>query len=118
DGLDIFDVLLGRVGVVHAEVADAAELARDAEVQADALGVANVQVTVRLRRKARVDARIFVLGHVRGDDVADEIRGRRWRDRRGRGRNVLVRIAHLSADRLTKRRPDGKPADSKPGAKT
>jgi hypothetical protein len=37
DGIDVFDVLLGGVGVVHAQVADAAEFAGDAEVQADAL---------------------------------------------------------------------------------
>ena len=78
DGVHIFDVFLGRVGVVHAQIADAAELAGDAEVQADALGVADVQVAVRLRRKAGVDLRIFLLGDVFGDDVADEIG---WRGR-------------------------------------
>ena len=78
DGLDVLDVLLGRVGVVHAQVADAAELAGDAEVEADGLGVADVQVAVRLGRKAGVDLRILLLGDVRGDDVADEI-GRRDR---------------------------------------
>ena len=78
DGIDILDVFLGRVGVVHAQVADAAELARDAEVQADGFRVADVQVAVRLRRKARVNLRIFFLGDVLGHDVADEI-GRRRR---------------------------------------
>ena len=37
------------VGVLYrpaAQVADAAELARDAEIQANAFGVANVQITV------------------------------------------------------------------------
>ena len=66
DGVHILDVFLGRVGVVHAKIADAAELARDAEVQADALGVADVKVTVRLRRKARVNLRIFFLANVSG----------------------------------------------------
>jgi len=76
DALDVFDVFLRRIGVVHSQIADAAELACDAEVQADAFGVADVQVTVRLRREARVDAWIFVFGHVRGHDVADESEGR------------------------------------------
>src|SRR5262249_58053429 len=37
DGLDVFDVFLERVGVVEAQVADAAEFLGDAEVQADTL---------------------------------------------------------------------------------
>ncbi len=65
------------IRVVHAQIADAAELARDAEIQADAFRVADVQITVRLRRKAGVDARIFLPGDVCGHDVADEIRRRR-----------------------------------------
>ena len=52
------------IRVVHAQIADAAELARDAEVQADAFGVADVQVAVRFRRKARVNLRIFLFGDV------------------------------------------------------
>ena len=73
DGVHVLDVFLGRVGVVHAEIADAAELVGDAEVQADALGVADVEITVRLRRKARVNLRIFLFSDVLFDDVADEI---------------------------------------------
>ena len=59
DGVHILDVFLGRVGVVHAQVADAAELAGDAEVEADGFGVADVEIAVRLRRKARVNLRIL-----------------------------------------------------------
>ncbi len=66
DGIHVFDVFLGRVGVVHAQIANAAELARDAEIQADAFGVADVEVAVRLRRKARVDLRIFLFRNVLG----------------------------------------------------
>ncbi len=57
----------------------AAEFARDAEVQADGFGVADVQIAVRFGRKTRVNLWIFSLGNVRGNDVADEI------GRRGRG---------------------------------
>jgi hypothetical protein len=52
DGVDVLNILLGGVGVVHAEIALSAELARDAEVEADGLGVADVKVAVGLRRKA------------------------------------------------------------------
>ena len=90
DGIHVFDVFLGRVGVVHAQVADAAEFAGDAEVQADAFGVADVQVAVRFRRKAGVNARIFLFGDVFRHDVANEIG-------RGGGRRIFcVRIAHVS----------------------
>ena len=53
---DVLDVFLRRVGVVEAQVAEAAELRGDAEIQADRLGVADVQVAVRLGRKPRVHA--------------------------------------------------------------
>jgi hypothetical protein len=57
DGVDVLLLFLLGVGVVEAQVADAAVVARQAEVQADALGVADVQVAVRLGRKARADFR-------------------------------------------------------------
>ena len=45
-----------------------------AEVQAECLGVADVQVAVRLRREAGDDlAVVFARGDVRGDDLADEV---------------------------------------------
>ena len=56
DGVDVLDVLLDRVGVVEAQVAVAAMFGRDAEVEADGLGVADVEVAVGFGRKARDDA--------------------------------------------------------------
>ena len=44
NGVDILDLFLGRIGVVHAQVALAAEFAGDAEIQANGFCVANVQV--------------------------------------------------------------------------
>ena len=74
DRVDVLDVLLRRVGVVEPEVAGAAEVARDAEIETDGLGVADVEITVRLGRKARDDtAAVAALGLVLGDDRADEI---------------------------------------------
>src|SRR4029450_8527093 len=75
DGVDVLDVLLERIGVVESQVADATELARDAEVQADALRVADVQVAVRLGRKSGDDALVPARPQVVRDDVTDEIGG-------------------------------------------
>ena len=56
DRVDVLGVLLRRVGVVHAQVAQAAELFRRAEIDRQRLAVADVQVPVRLRREAGVHA--------------------------------------------------------------
>ncbi len=73
DGVDVLLLLPGRVGVVEAQVAAAAELLGDAEVEADRLGVADMQVAVGLRRKARHHALVPARLQVRLHDVADEI---------------------------------------------
>ena len=73
DRVDVLLLLLDRVGVVEAQVAAAAELLGDPEVERDRLGVAEVEVSVRLRREARHDLRDSALAHVGGDDLADEI---------------------------------------------
>ena len=78
DGIDVLLLLLGGVGVVVAQVALAAVLHGEAEVQADRLGVADVQVAVRLRREARVDAAAEPPGAVvLLDDLLDEVQPRR-----------------------------------------
>ena len=51
NGLGVFGAFLERVGVVEAQIGAAAVLLGDAEVQADALGMADVQIAVGLRRK-------------------------------------------------------------------
>ena len=80
DGVDVLLLFLHRVGVVEAQVAAAAELAGDAEVEADRLGVADVEVAVRLRREAGDDGLVPALAQVGGDDLADEVAalGRGW----------------------------------------
>ena len=55
DGVDVFHLLFFRVGVVKPQVAHAAVVARQAEVEANALGVADVQVAIRLGREAGAD---------------------------------------------------------------
>ena len=53
--LDILDVLLGGVRVVHAEIAQAVILLGGAEVDAQRLAVADVQVAVWLGRETGVN---------------------------------------------------------------
>jgi len=73
DRVDVFLLLLLRVGVVEAQMAAAAEFQRGAEIEADRLGVADMQITVRLGRKPRDDLAIALRGEIGLDDVADEI---------------------------------------------
>ncbi len=60
NAIDKLLVLFHWIGVVEAHVATAAKVARQAEVQADAFGVADVQKAVGLRRKAGANARVRV----------------------------------------------------------
>lgn len=53
DAVDVFLLLLLRVGVVEAQVAYAAVFFRQLEVEPDALGVADVQVAIGFGWKAR-----------------------------------------------------------------
>ena len=72
DRVDVLGVLLRRVGVVHAQVAQAAELLRRAEVDGQRLAVADVQIAVRLGREARVH--LLTLEPAAGGDVlGDEL---------------------------------------------
>jgi len=73
DGLDVLDVLLRRVGVVHAKVALAVVFTGDAEVEADRFGVADVQVAVGLGGEAGDDFRVALLADMRCDDITNEI---------------------------------------------
>ena len=76
DRIDIFNVLLGGVGIVHAEVADAAVFLRCAEIDVDRLGVTDVKISVRLGRETGVNLHTSVasaLGYVLVDKVVDKI---------------------------------------------
>ena len=93
----VLDVFLRRVGVVEAEVAEAAEFLGDAEVEADRLGVADVQIPVRLRGKPRVDTpAVPALFQIVGDDVADEVLRTRGFDSRGRFRHSGTNDSNLA----------------------
>src|SRR4051794_34647762 len=59
----------------------AGEFLRDAEIERDRLGVSDVQVAVRLRRKPGHDASVLFRGEVGLDDVANEVAPRLGRYR-------------------------------------
>ena len=76
DALDVFGFLLGGIRVVKAQVAARIRrvFLREAEIQADALRVADVEVAIRLRREARDHlAAIAPRRDIGGDHFADEI---------------------------------------------
>jgi hypothetical protein len=71
--VDVLLLFLSGVRVIEPQVAAPAELARDAEVEADRLGMADVQVAVGLGREARDDCLVPAFPQVAGNDLADEI---------------------------------------------
>ena len=76
DGLHVLHVLLGGVGVVHAQVAQAAVFLGGAEVHEDRLGMADVQIAVGLRREPGVDGHaleLTTLGDVLVNEIMDEV---------------------------------------------
>ena len=82
DGLHIAGLFGLRVGVVEAQVAGAPVLGGDPEVEADGLGVANVQQAVGLGREASGHpAAVLVARQIRGHDLADEVAPRYARTR-------------------------------------
>ena len=77
DRVYVLGLFLCGIGVVEAQVALAPELVREAEVDHDALGVADVQVAVGLGWKARADTSAMFAARLIGEDhIANEI-GRR-----------------------------------------
>ena len=78
DRIDVLDIFLARIGIVESQIALAAELGGQAEIETDRFGVTDVKITVGLRRKTRMDpALIFALLEILDDDVANKMRRRR-----------------------------------------
>ncbi|PRD39768.1 UNVERIFIED_CONTAM: hypothetical protein NCL1_01509 [Trichonephila clavipes] len=81
DGVDVLLRLLLRVGVVEAQVAGAGaarmrgSFLGETEVQADRLGMTDVQVAVRLRREAGDNAVVLAAVDIGDDACTDEISG-------------------------------------------
>jgi len=70
---DVFCFFLRWVRIIHANVADAAELARDSKVETDRFCVADVEITIRLRRKTGDDLFVFSGANVLRDNVPNKI---------------------------------------------
>jgi hypothetical protein len=96
DGIDKFLLLFGGIGVIEAQMTAAAEFLRDAEIEANRLGVTDVQIPVRLRRKAGHHAGVAFRGEIVGDDIADEIAPHLYH--RGSG------VRHVASIPLSKQR--------------
>src|ERR1700693_5009858 len=100
DGVDVFLIFLGRIGIVEAQMATAVVIARQSEIDADCLGVADMQITVGFGRKTgdnlrqRLSLLIFAIGvsavgNIVLDNTAQEIGGCRW------GGTVFQFFAHV-----------------------
>ena len=97
DRIDVLDVLFGRVRIVKAQMANAAlVLDRDAEVQADRLGMTHVQVAVWLRRETCHRRGVFAASQVGSDDLADEIDRLRLDLAVVGFRGIVVHVTHLN----------------------
>ena len=64
DGVDVFLFFLGGIGVVKAQVAQSIEFIGNTEIQADGFGMAQMQISVGLRRKARMNLAAVTAGGV------------------------------------------------------
>ena len=77
DGFDVLTILFTRISVIETKVAQTAEFRREAEIEANGLGMPDVEVTIRLWRKSGLHpAAIFFLLEVLGDDIAYKMRRR------------------------------------------
>ena len=73
DRINVFLLFLRGVGVVKTQVTDTAKLPGQTEVKTDRLGVTNVQVTVRLRRKAGNNVTVLAAVQISLDDLAQKV---------------------------------------------
>ena len=73
DGIDVLHVFLCGVRVVHAQVTDTVKALCGAEIDVDRLGVADVQVAVRLRRETGMHDIDLALGEVGIDNIRQEV---------------------------------------------
>ena len=92
DGVNVLGLFFFRVSIVKAQVGAAAELVGQTKIEADRLGMSNVQVPIGLGRKARPHtSTVLVALQVFDDDVADKIRGSngRW------GHSFHLRAGHI-----------------------
>ncbi len=80
--IDIFLLFPGRIGVIEAQMTAPGKFLRDAEIEPDRLGVADMQIAVRLRREPGHDHLVSAGVEIGLDDVANEVAPRLCRRRR------------------------------------
>src|SRR3954466_5437913 len=73
DRINIFLLLFGRIGIVETKGTAAAELLGHTEIEPDRLGMAEMEIALRLRGKTRHRRRVPLGSEVGPDDVADEV---------------------------------------------
>ena len=76
NAVDVFLLFPGGIGVVEAQMelrAGRGVFPRDTPAQADGLGMPDVQVAIRLRRKTGDNPRMFPARQILRHDVTDEI---------------------------------------------
>ena len=76
NGVHILGVLLGGIGIVHAQIAQTAVLLGRTEVDAQRFAVADVQIAVRLRRETGVNGHsleLTTLCDVLVDKIVDKV---------------------------------------------
>ena len=69
DCVNVFNVLTGGVGVVKTEIAYAVVLLRRAEIYAQSLGMADMEIAVRLGRKSRLNMALYSCGEILVDKI-------------------------------------------------
>src|SRR5688500_7380738 len=75
DRFDVLDVFFTGIGIVEAQITTSAEFGRQSEIETDGFSMADMKVTVGLRRKTSMNSSlIFTLLDIVGDDVAYKMR--------------------------------------------
>jgi hypothetical protein len=76
DRFDVFTFFFGGICIIEPQIAQASVLGGDAEIEADGLGVPDVQIAVGLRREPRVHTPlVFVVFEVLVDDTPNKVGG-------------------------------------------
>ena len=73
DGLDIRFFLFRRVGVIEPQMALPTKLGSDSKVQADGFCMTDMEVAIRLRRKARNHRLVNPTRQILAHDLADKV---------------------------------------------
>ena len=61
DRFDVFGIFLGRVSIIHPQIAQTAELFSHPEINAQCLAVTDMQISVGFRRETGMDRHAFIL---------------------------------------------------------